>query len=116
MLSMTRAEGLFGTDVPAAPEVNDRLGGASEERFQATLRAVILMLQHDQRVTYRTLKYAFGIDGVLLDEICEELHLRRLAIDEEGKVLVWISVTPDALEEFAGRGASWLTRARTQCF
>jgi hypothetical protein len=43
-------------------------------------------------VTYRTLKYIFGLDDALLGEIGEiqeELILRRLAINEQGKVLAW---------------------------
>jgi class 3 adenylate cyclase len=47
------------------------------------------LFQRDMRVTYRTLKWTFGVDDAFLEEIREELTLRRLAIDEYGKVLVW---------------------------
>ena len=40
-------------------------------------------------MTYRTLKLACGLDDRFLAKLCEELRLRRLAIDEEGKVLAW---------------------------
>ncbi len=40
------------------------------------------LLQQQGRVTYRSLKWTFGIDDALLGEIREELTLRRLAIDE----------------------------------
>jgi class 3 adenylate cyclase len=46
-------------------------------------------LQCDSRVTYRTLKYVFGIDEALIEEIREELTFRRLATDEDGKGLIW---------------------------
>src|SRR5712691_3574654 len=61
----------------------------AESRFQALLPTVVGLLQRDKRITYRTLKYVFGIDDAFLTEMREELRLRRLAIDEEGKVLVW---------------------------
>jgi class 3 adenylate cyclase/predicted ATPase len=61
----------------------------SERRFQALLRAVMWQLQCDSRVTYRTLKYVFGIDEALIEGIREELAFRRLATDEDGKGLIW---------------------------
>jgi hypothetical protein len=59
-------------------------------RFYTILPLVIGLLQGQRRVTYRTLKDAFCIDDTLLEEIREELTLRRLAVDEDAKVLVWI--------------------------
>ncbi len=61
----------------------------AESRFQALLSAVMWMLWRDKRVPYRALKYAFGLDEALLEEIREDLRFRRLAFDEEGKGLVW---------------------------
>jgi class 3 adenylate cyclase len=66
-----------------------RPGGWAEVRFHVVLPAVIGLLWHEGRVTYRTLTYIFGLDEALLEEIREELTLRRLAVDEQGKVLVW---------------------------
>jgi len=63
--------------------------GSAEVRLHAVLPAVIGLLRHEGRVTYRTLTYIFGLDEALLDEVREELTLRRLAVDEQGKVLVW---------------------------
>lgn len=60
----------------------------SETRFQALLLAVIPMLKCERRVTYRTLKYVFSLDESLLNDIRKELSLRRLAMDEDGEVLV----------------------------
>jgi class 3 adenylate cyclase len=53
------------------------------------LRAVVVLLQHEKRVMHRELKHIFGLDDGLLEEIREALTLKRLAIDEDGKVLVW---------------------------
>ena len=73
----------------------------AENRFHALRLAVMALLQREKRVTYRELKHVFGLNPVLLEEIQEELTLRRLAIDEEGKVLVWTgeaqSVLPPAV-------------------
>src|SRR5262249_36968970 len=44
-----------------------------------------------------TLKWTFGLNDVLLDEVREELTLRRLAVDQEGKVLVWIGAAQPSL-------------------
>ena len=62
------------------------------------LPAVMWWLQRDGRVTYRTLKHILGLDDVLLEEIREELTLRQLAIDEEGKVLVWTGEAQPAVQ------------------
>ena len=72
-----------------------------EHRFQALIPGVMWRLQHDRRITYRTLKYTFGLDAPLLEEIKEELLLIGVARDEDQKVLVWIGgdsptdVSPD---------------------
>ena len=81
--------GLVWSGVPATPETENGRRGVSEGQFQTSLLAVATLLQRDQRVTYPTLKYAFGIEGELLTEIRDELSFRRLAIDEGGKGLVW---------------------------
>ncbi len=61
----------------------------SENRLHALLPDVLARLQREGRVTYRTLKYVFALDDALVEDIREELSLKRLAVDEEGKVLVW---------------------------
>src|SRR5262249_59280117 len=61
----------------------------AESRFHAVLPDVMGLLQRERRVTYRRLTYVFGLDEVLLEDLREELVLRRVAIDEAGKVLVW---------------------------
>ena len=85
--------GFVWSGAPVTPETERGWRGVSEGQFQTSLLAVVTLLQRDQRVTYRTLKYAFGIKGELLTEIREELSFRRLAIDEGGKGLVWVAAT-----------------------
>ena len=62
----------------------------SVSRLYVVLPFVISLLRVEHRVTYRTLKDAFRLDDILLAEIRKELRLRRLAIDEEDEVLVWV--------------------------
>ena len=62
------------------PVQSTQYGSDAESRFHALLRAVMALLQRERRVTYRTLKYVFGIDEALVEEIRKELTLRRLAI------------------------------------
>ena len=69
-----------------SPALPTQRGADAERRFHTLLPAVIGLLQSQRRVTYRTLKYIFGIDDALLHEIREELTLRRIAIEEEGRV------------------------------
>ena len=52
------------------------------------------MLQRRGRLTYRTLQRQFQLDDAALEDLKEELiHGQRLAVDEEGRVLVWSGVT-----------------------
>ena len=79
------------------PPQPQRPGGAAEARFHAVLPAVLGLLRQEGRVTYRTLTYLFGLDEAWLGEIRDELTLRRLAVEEQGKVLVWTgAVQPGA--------------------
>jgi hypothetical protein len=93
--------GLVWTSDPAPPELYVQRETDAESRFHALLPDVMARLQRESRVTYRTLKYVFGIDDALVEKIREELTLRRLAIDDEDKVLVWTgeaqaTITPAA--------------------
>ena len=58
----------------------------------------MMVLQRDKRATYRTLKYVLRIDDALLSAIRKELRFRRLALDEEGEVLVWTGETPPSVQ------------------
>ena len=86
--------GFVWIDAPAMPVRENRRREVSESYLQTSLLAVVMLLQRDQRVTYRTLKSAFGIEGELLTDIRKELSFRRLAIDEGGQGLVWTGAIP----------------------
>ena len=58
--------------------------------FEEILDQAIAMLQRRGRVTYRTLKRQFQLDDAALDDLTVELIKgQRLAVDEDGEVLVW---------------------------
>ena len=48
-------------------------------------------LRQRERVSYRALKREFDLDDESLEDLKTELiDARRIAVDEDGKVLVWI--------------------------
>jgi class 3 adenylate cyclase/predicted ATPase len=52
---------------------------------------VIALLQREGRATYRALQREFDLDEPLLADLKDELiDAKRLAVDENGKVLVWV--------------------------
>ena len=58
--------------------------------FYEVLEQVITLLQRHGRVTYRALKRQFDLDDAFLEDLKEELlYGQRLAVDEDGRVLVW---------------------------
>src|SRR5215831_1942889 len=54
------------------------------------------VLQHEGRVSYRTLRQVFGFDEARLADIRAELLFTRCAIDEDGQGLVWRGHMPPA--------------------
>ena len=58
--------------------------------FEEILDQAIAMLQRRGRLTYRTLQRQFQLDDAALEDLTNELiRGQRLAVDEEGAVLVW---------------------------
>jgi class 3 adenylate cyclase len=79
--------------------------------FKEVLQQVIDWLEQDGRLSYRALKRQFDVDDEYLEDLKEELiYSKRLAVDEDGRVLVWtggaetisvsepLSPAPDAQE------------------
>ena len=61
--------------------------------FEDVLDQAISMLQRRGRLTCRALQRQFQLDDAALEDLKEELiYSQRLAIDEEGRVLVWSGV------------------------
>jgi class 3 adenylate cyclase len=58
--------------------------------FKEVLTQVIDWLQQDKRLSYRALKRQFALDDDYLDDLKAELiEVRRVAVEEDGRVLVW---------------------------
>ena len=54
------------------------------------LDQIINLLRERKRLTYRLLKRQFDLDDETLDDLKDELiRAQRVAIDEDGAVLVW---------------------------
>src|SRR5262245_9298857 len=58
--------------------------------FYEVLEQVLALLQQHGRVSYRALKRQFALDDDYIEDLKAELiQARRLAVDEQGAVLVW---------------------------
>jgi class 3 adenylate cyclase/predicted ATPase len=58
--------------------------------FQEVLAQAIAWLRHDRRLSYRALKRQFALDKAYLEDLKFELiEVKRLAVDYDGKMLVW---------------------------
>src|SRR5712692_7539599 len=63
--------------------------------FEEILPQVQELLQREGRVAYRILKRRFALAGDDLEDLKADLiDAKRLAVDEEGKVLVWVGASP----------------------
>jgi hypothetical protein len=59
--------------------------------FYEILDQVVDLLRRRGRVTYRALKREFQVDDAFLEDLkAEIITAQRLAVDEQGAVLVWI--------------------------
>jgi len=59
--------------------------------FEELLDQAIAMLQRRGRVTYGALKRQFDLDDAYLADLkAEIIKGQRLAVDEDGEVLVWM--------------------------
>jgi class 3 adenylate cyclase/predicted ATPase len=81
--------GLVWTGAPPAAALDTHQQAEAERQFHTVLLAVMALLQREQRVTYRTLRYAFGVDEACLHALRDELCFRQLAHEEGGQGLVW---------------------------
>src|ERR1043166_1625381 len=77
--------------MPPCLPASRRAHGESAMNFEEILDHAIAMLQRRGRITYRTLKRQFQLDDAALEDLKEELmYGQRLAVDEDGRVLVWM--------------------------
>jgi class 3 adenylate cyclase len=63
--------------------------------YEVILAQVVALLQRERRLSYRVLKRRLQLDDDLLEDLKDDLiYAKKLASDEEGKVLVWAG-TPE---------------------
>jgi class 3 adenylate cyclase/tetratricopeptide (TPR) repeat protein len=73
--------------------------------FYEVLDQVVALLRTRGRVTYRALKLQFQLDDEHLETLKEELiEAQRVAVDDNGKVLVWVgaSLVPGSTFQVSG--------------
>jgi len=59
--------------------------------YDVVLVQVLDLLQREQRLSYRILKRRFALDDNDLEDLKEDLiYAKKLAVDEDGRVLVWM--------------------------
>jgi hypothetical protein len=74
--------------------------------FEEILDHAIAMLQRRGRLTYGTLKRQFQLDDAALEDLKNELIAgQRLAVDEQGNVLIWTGVELSAAHPTAPQPA-----------
>ena len=65
--------------------------------YEAVLAQALTLLQREQRLSYRVLKLRLQLDDDTLEALKEDLiFAKKLAADEEGRVLVWTGGTSSA--------------------
>lgn len=63
--------------------------------FDEKITQIVPLIQREKRVSYARLKRLFDLDESYIEDIKEELiYARKLAVDEDGKVLVWTDASP----------------------
>jgi hypothetical protein len=64
-------------------------------KFSELIGQVRTWLERDQQVSYRALKREFNLEDEAVEDLKAELiDAKRLAVDENGRVLVWVGDTP----------------------
>jgi len=67
--------------------------------FYDILDQVVALLKERERVTYRALKRQFNLDDDFIADLKEEIiDAQRVAIEEDGRILVWTGKTGDVPE------------------
>jgi class 3 adenylate cyclase len=65
--------------------------------YDAVLAQVLALLKQEKRLSYRVLKLRLQLDDDLLEALKEDLiYAKKLAVDEDGRVLVWTGGTSGA--------------------
>src|SRR5262249_41920492 len=69
-------------------------GGGAIMDYDAIVTQALTLLQRERRLAYRVLKLRLQIDDDLLEVLKDDLiYAKKLAVDEDGRVLVWTGRT-----------------------
>src|SRR5215468_8164405 len=82
-----RAVSATPPNTPFSPEAGH--GDSGGIRLYGALHLALVLLQHEGRLTYRTLMQLCGLDQGLMEAVRNELLFKRVARDEHGQGLVW---------------------------
>src|SRR5215470_12537591 len=73
--------------------------------FDEILAQVTELLQRETRVAYRVLKRRFSLDDEYIEDLKADLiDAKRVAVDEDGKVLVWASSLASSVQSLGSEG------------
>src|SRR5215510_7652631 len=65
--------------------------------YDAVLAQVLELLQREHRIAYRVLKRRLQLDDEILEDLKDDvIYAKQLAVDEDGRVLVWTGGTSSA--------------------
>jgi hypothetical protein len=65
--------------------------------YDAIVTQALTLLQREQRLAYRVLKLRFQLDDDTLEALKDDLiYAKKLAVDEDGRVLIWTGGTSSA--------------------
>jgi hypothetical protein len=60
-------------------------------KFSEVVTQTLIWLRRDERISYRALKLEFDLSEDALDALKEELiAVKELAVDKDGKILIWV--------------------------
>jgi class 3 adenylate cyclase/tetratricopeptide (TPR) repeat protein len=66
--------------------------------YDAVLAQILELLEREKRLSYRVLRRRFGLDDNDLEDLKEDLiYAKQLAVDEDGRVLVWAGASEPML-------------------
>jgi class 3 adenylate cyclase/tetratricopeptide (TPR) repeat protein len=64
--------------------------------YDEVLLQVLDLLQREKRLSYRVLKRRFGLDDDELEDLKKDLiYAKQLAVDEDGRILVWTGASEE---------------------
>jgi hypothetical protein len=80
----------------------------------AIIDQVVALLQQRERLTYRALQYQFNLDEAGLAALKEELiEGQELAVDKDGKMLVWKGDSGAGVATSEAHRSSWVRQHYT---